>query len=165
MLYSLTQLRIFVIAFCLLFSASLAANTFHVVINGKSFHQEDNAYNETNTGVGFEIEFAEQERTIKFLAASTFKDSFEHTSNYIGGGIKRRYRFDNDEDGWYGDVGIVGFVMTRKDIDNNRPFLGALPFVTLGYSRFAINVSYVPEFSPKTTSLFYVQAKIRLTEW
>lgn len=149
----------------LLTSFSVNAETFHLVLNGKSHHTNDKQYNETNTGLGFEMEFNEQEKNIKFLAASSFKDSFDNTSNYFGGGIKRRFRWDNDKDGWYGDIAVIGFVMTRKDYNNNSPFFRVLPFVSVGKGRFAVNLAYIPELSPKTTSLFYLQAKIRMFEW
>jgi hypothetical protein len=86
-----------------------------------------------------------------------------------GGGIKRRFRLFSDD--LYFDVGVVGFLMTREDVDNNRPFPGALPAVTFGSQRVAVNVTYMPEVAvdrvtranlrdPDMKGVFFIQLKL-----
>ena len=153
-----------VILFCLL-GNEVYAEQFYMVINGRSFHQENRNYNETNTGLGFELDFKERENYIPFIAASFFEDSVNNTSKYIGGGIKRRYRLDNDTDGWFADLGLIGFAMTRKDYKDNQPFIAALPFATIGKGPVSINMTYIPTLSPKAKALTYFQLKLRVKEW
>ena len=158
-------MKLIVLMLTLLISTGVCAEELHFVLNGKSYHLTDKQYNENNVGIGFEYDFKPDENWIPFVAASVFKDSLENTSKYAGGGIKRRYRFDNDQDGWYGDIGVIAFLMTRYDFNNNQPFFGALPFITLGHGPVALNFTYIPRVTPKSVPLFYVQAKIRLAQW
>jgi hypothetical protein len=60
-----------------------------------------------------------------------------------GGGLKRRFRVMSDD--LYVDIGVVGFLMTREDVNGNRPFPGALPVLTIGGKRVALNVTYMPD--------------------
>ena len=55
--------------------------------------------------------------------------------------------------------------MTRQDYKNNNPFLGALPFISVGNSRFAVNIIYVPEIVPKMVAFVYFQATFKLAEF
>lgn len=141
------------------------ADSVHLVVNGKAIHEEKLNYNEENWGLGFEYNFAEQNKWIPFITASYFKDSVSNTSKYIGVGSKRRYMLESDKDGWHLDAGIITFFMTRKDYKNEAPFFGALPFVSLGTSKFAINATFIPRLSPKLKSLLFIQATFKLASW
>ena len=61
--------------------------------------------------------------------------------------------------------------MTRQDVDHNRPFPGALPAVTFGSKRVAVNVTYMPEVvvdrvtnaklrDPDMDGVFFIQLKL-----
>jgi hypothetical protein len=63
------------------------------------------------------------------------------------------------------DAGFFAFVMTRQDYKNNAPFLGALPFISIGNNRFSVNVTYVPEVVPKMVAFVYFQATIKVAEF
>ncbi len=63
------------------------------------------------------------------------------------------------------DAGVIGFVMTRQDYNNNDPFLGALPFISVGNNRFAVNITYVPEIVPKMVAFLYFQATLRIADF
>ena len=86
-------------------------------------------------------------------------------SKYLGGGSKRRFLLGADKDGWHIDAGLTAFIMTRKDYNNERPFLAALPFVSIGTSQFAINATYIPAVSPKTEPLWFFQASVQVAKW
>jgi len=156
---------------CLVFV--LFVNTFNVfsdelslVINGKSIHDSNtNNYNEDNWGLGFEYDFKPDDKWIPFVAGSSFKDSNDQTSNYLGGGYKYRFPLDNDKQGWRFDLGIIGFMMTRHDYKNNSAFFGAIPFVSIGTGSVMVNVTYIPKVTPKTVGLFYFQLKFKLAEF
>ena len=150
----------------LLYSDVGVAQQLHVVINGKAYHFDNKRdWNEKNYGLGFEYDFAPRGNWIPLLTGSSFKDSNSHTSRYLGAGIKRRFLFGKDPKGLHLDVGVVGFAMTRRDYNNNDPFLGALPFVSLGNEFVAINATYIPKVHPKFVSLLYFQLMIRLAEF
>lgn len=141
------------------------ADTLHLVINGKAIHEVKKNFNESNWGLGFEYDFSEKENWIPFFTGSYFSDSLSHTSTYFGGGSKRRFQLEADKTGWHFDAGVVAFLMTRKDYQHNKPFFGALPFVSVGTDRFALNVTYIPKVTPKYVSLVFIQATVKLAEW
>ena len=141
-----------------------------VVLNGRAFHVgAKKKWNEENWGIGVEREFNSSGRWVKVALANGFKDSLEEPSYMAGGGIKRRFR--KSSDGMYVDVGVVAFFMTRQDVDHNRPFPGALPAVTFGSKRVALNVTYMPEIAvdrvtnsklrdPDMDGVFFIQLKL-----
>jgi hypothetical protein len=121
-----------------------AEGTWDIVVNGRSFHLDAaEEWNEDNWGLGIEREFDTSSRWVKVALANGLKDSFGEPSYFAGGGVKRRFRMHSD---LYVDVGVIGFVMTREDVNHNQPFPGLLPAVTIGRRRVAVNVTYMPEF-------------------
>ena len=42
------------------------------------------------------------------------------------------------------DLGAVGFVMTREDVNGSEPFPGILPAFSVGTRQFAFNFTYLP---------------------
>lgn len=115
------------------------------VINGKSFHlnaTED--WNENNLGLGIEYQFATESRWKTIVMANGFRDSSDQASFMVGAGLHRNLITTDRFQGFYVDAGINAFIMTRKDIDDNRPFPGALPSLTVGTRHMGINLSYLP---------------------
>jgi len=158
----------FKVMFIIFFGAitfNASAEELFVVLNGKAIHSGSGNYNEDNWGVGFEYDIKAEDKWIPFVAGSTFKDSNDQTSNYLGGGYKYRVPLEKDKDGWRVDFSFIAFLMTRKDYNNNEPFLGALPFIAIGTSKVMLNVTYIPKVTPKTVSLFYFQLKFKLMEF
>lgn len=148
----------------------LAQSNWDVVLNGRSVHvNAAHDWNEENWGLGIEHEFNGDGRWVKVALANGFKDSAGEPSYMAGGGLKRRFRlFSNHA---YFDVGVIGFVMTRADVNHNQPFPGALPAVTFGLKRVAVNVTYLPEAAvdrvtdaqlvdPKMNGVFFIQLKL-----
>ncbi len=141
-----------------------------VVLNGRAVHANAKKHwNEENWGIGVEHEFKSSGPWVKVALANAFKDSLDEPSYMAGGGIKRRFRMFSDD--LYFDMGVVGFVMTRQDVDHNRPFPGALPVVTFGSKRVAVNVTYMPERvvddvthanlrDPSMNGVFFIQLKL-----
>lgn len=159
------MLKIVFIILSLCLSQQVIADSVNLIINGKAIHENKGNYNEENWGLGFEYNFTEKNNWINFLNGGFFKDSLSNNSNYLGGGSKRRFLLGTDKDGWHIDAGITAFVMTRKDHNNNRPFFGALPYLSVGTERFAINMTYIPAVSPKTQSLLFFQAAFQVANW
>jgi hypothetical protein len=106
---------------------------------------------------------------VKVALANGFKDSLESPSYMAGGGLKRRFRLFSGD--LYFDVGVVAFFMTRQDVDHNRPFPGALPAMTFGSQRVAVNITYMPEVvvdrvthanlrDPDMDGVFFIQLKL-----
>lgn len=121
------------------------AGEFSAVLNGRSMHigaAQD--WNENNVGLGVEYEFDTDSRWKKILMANGFRDSTE-TMSYMAGAGLHRTLFDSPRFGdFYVDVGINAFVMTREDVNNNRPFPGVLPSLTIGNRYGGINLTYLP---------------------
>jgi hypothetical protein len=120
-----------------------AQGNWDVVLNGHAVHvNAAKEWNENNWGLGIEHEFNPTGRWIKVALANGFKDSVGHPSFMAGGGLKRRFRLFSDD--LYFDVGMIGFLMTREDVNHNQPFPGALPAMTIGTKRIALNLTYMP---------------------
>lgn len=158
-------------------SASLAAlspvhaqGKWDVVLNGRAVHMHaSREWNENNWGLGVEREFSSTSRWVKVALANGFRDSMDHLSYMAGGGIKRRFRLFDDR--FYIDLGAIGFVMTREDVNHNAPFPGVLPALTLGTKHVAINVTYLPERAvdgltnanrrdPTLNGILFIQCKL-----
>ncbi len=152
------------------------ADRLHLVVNGKSFHVDsDYDWNENNYGIGVEYEFNSRSRWIKTAMANGFRDSRDNISYMAGAGLHRRLFVTERFSDLYVDTGINVFLMMRRDIDDNRPFPGLLPSLTLGNRYGGINLTYVPKpvvhFSakentvdPNIDGIFFLQVKIRLDE-
>jgi hypothetical protein len=62
---------------------------------------------------------------------------------------------------------VTGFYVSRekKDRNDNDPFPGALPFVSIGNDFFAVNTTCIPEVKPKTPPFLYFQLMFRLVKF
>ena len=141
---------------------TVVADELHVVVNGKAIHLDDGNYNEENWGMGVNYDWTPKNNWIKFAHASFFKDSSYNTSKYIGGGMKRRWSLDDEQDGWRVDLGAIAFLMTRKDYKDNDLFPGILPFAALSNGPVTLNMTYIPSVSPKHKELLYFQLMVRI---
>jgi hypothetical protein len=154
----------------LLAAAPAAHAEWNVVVNGRAVHVDAAAeWNEDNWGLGVEKEFNTSGRWVRLATANGFKDSLGEPSYMAGGGVKRRFRFLSDKA--YVDFGVVGFLMTREDVNDNQPFPGVLPAMTFGTKRVALNVTYLPQSivdsvtnarrrDPAMDGIFFLQLKV-----
>jgi hypothetical protein len=135
-----------------------AQDDWSVVFNGRAIHMNaSQEWNEENWGLGFEKEFDSDRRWVKVAVGNAFQDSLGEPSYMAGGGLKRRFRLNTPHDELYVDFGLVGFLMTREDVNNNRPFPGILPAITVGTRQAAVNVSYLPESVVDRTTRAYLR--------
>lgn len=166
------------IAALLIAGLSLAEQTraqqsdWGLVINGKAIHVNSSYdWNEHNWGLGFEREFDSQARWVKVALGNGFVDSMNAMSYMGGGGLKRRFHLPGRANGLYVDLGAVGFLMSRKDINAYRPFPGVLPTVTIGSRQLAVNIAYLPgaaadavagvySLDPGMDAIFFVQVRV-----
>ena len=58
-----------------------------------------------------------------------------------GFGLHRNLYQTDRLNGFYVDAGINAFVMTRKDVNDNRPFPGMLPSLTVGNEVVGVNLT------------------------
>lgn len=156
--------------------SSAISGELSTVINGKSFHlnaSED--WNEDNFGFGLEYEFASESRWKKVVMANGFRDSNEQMSYMAGGGIHRNLFQTRHLRGLYLDAGLNAFLMTREDVNDNRPFPGALPSLTIGNRYLGFNLSYLPKTvvekiydsrmrDESIKGIVFVQFKVRVGE-
>lgn len=121
------------------------AGEFAAVINGKSFHLgASREWNETNTGLGLEYELESRSRWKKRLMANGFRDSNDNMSYMAGAGLHRNLLQSGRLAGLYLDAGLNAFLMTRRDVNDNKPFPGVLPSLTLGNRYGGFNLTYLP---------------------
>jgi hypothetical protein len=151
-------------------AAAQSNGDWDVVLNGRAVHMNaQNEWNEDNWGLGFEHEFPTDSRWIKLTLANAFKDSVGEPSYMAGGGLKRRFFVRSDD--FYVDLGGVAFLMTREEVNGNKPFPGILPAATIGFRLIAVNLTYMPEavadrvtnskkHDPSMGGVFFVQLKL-----
>jgi len=142
---SIARLTLFALCLALPLSSSVAGE-LSAVFNGKSYHvdaAED--WNDENYGLGLEYQFASKSRWRTRLMANGFRDSNEEMSYMAGGGLHRNLYATDRMNGFYFDAGIDAFVMTRTDVNDNKPFPGALPSLTVGNRYVGINLTYMPK--------------------
>ena len=151
------------------------AGDLSAVINGRSVHvgaTED--FNEDNLGLGLEYQFSTQSRWKKKIMANGFRDSNEEMSYMAGAGLHRTLFATDRWNGLYLDAGIDAFVMTRQDVNENRPFPGAVPSVSVGNRHMGINLTYLPVdavermfdmrlIDDNVTGIFFLQFKVDVT--
>jgi hypothetical protein len=136
-----------------LLSLPAVAQDWGIVLNGRAVHVDsDRNWNESNWGLGIEREFNRQSRWVKVAMGNGFKDSNNEISYMAGGGIKRRFRPSERFRDFYVDVGAIGFLMSRKDVGQRRPFPGVLPALTLGSRNLALNLTYLPKAWAETAT-------------
>jgi hypothetical protein len=166
------QTRIALLSLCVCFFAATAQaqSDWSVVLNGRAVHlNAAKDWNEANWGLGLEKEFRSSGRWVRMALANGFRDSAEHPSYMAGGGLKRRFRLVSDD--LYVDLGVIGFLMTRHDVDGNRPFPGVLPALTVGGKHVALNMTYLPNSvvdgithanlkDPEMRGIFFLQLKL-----
>jgi len=122
------------------------AGELSAVINGKSFHiGASQDWNEANYGLGLEYTFKRDSRWKPQIMANGFRDSNEDLSYMVGGGLHRNLYATSRLHDFYVDAGINAFIMTRKDVNDNQPFPGALPSFTVGNRYVGINLTYLPK--------------------
>jgi len=127
-------------------------------------------WNEDNWGLGVEREFSSSTSPwVKVALANGFSDSTGNPSYMAGGGLKRRFYVRSRD--FYVDLGGVAFLMTRENVNGDRPFPGVLPAATFGFKRVALNVTYMPEgvvdsvtnskkYDPSMEGVFFLQVKL-----
>ena len=147
-----------------------AEGEWGVVLNGRSVHlNAEKQWNQENWGLGFEKELNSSARWVATAVANGFKDSMDNPSYMAGMSIKRRFRVPSNH--VYFDAGLVGFMMTRQNVHHDSPFPGALPTMSFGARRFAVNVTYMPGsvinhvtnahlLDPAITGVIFIQLKL-----
>jgi len=161
--------------FSLLAMPAVAGN-FNAVLNGRSIHVDASEdWNEYNTGLGLEYQFTTQSRWKKQLMVNGFRDSNEDMSYMVGAGIYRNLFETEWLKGFYIDAGINAFLMTRRDVNDNRPFPGALPSLTIGNRHVGFNLTYLPKAAVESmydarmldatiSGIIFLQFKVGISE-
>ncbi len=164
-----------VIAFLVAFPTSAAlAGKFSAVMNGKSFHFNSTYdWNENNFGLGIEHEFDSKSAWRVMVMANAFRDSTDNMSYMAGAGLHRRLYETERLSGFYVQVGLNAFIMTRDDVDNSKPFPGILPSMSIGNDKVGFNLTYLPRkavemttnsnvVDPTVSGILFIQFKVSL---
>jgi len=159
----------------LLPASPATAGELSAIINGKSYHINSTYdWNEDNYGVGAEYVFSTESRWKKSVVANGFRDSNNKMSYMAGAGLHRRLIESKRLAGFYFDAGLTAFVMTREDVDNNKPFPGVLPTLSFGNRYAGFSLTYLPRRAvqkmvdakiadPSISGVVFVQFKVRLS--
>ena len=157
-------------------TSPVVAGTFSAVVNGKSYHFNSTYdWNENNTGLGIEHEFASTSAWRTTVMANAFRDSTDTMSYMAGGGLHRRLFETERLSGFYVSAGLNAFVMTRADVADSRPFPGILPSVSIGNDKVGFNLTYLPRkaveastrstiVDPTISGILFVQFKVSLDQ-
>ncbi len=126
-------------------SPTAFAGETSLVINGRSVHMGSNYdWNENNRGIGLEYQFRQKSAWRRIAMANGFRDSTDSMSYMAGFGLHRRIYETERLDGFYVYAGLNAFLMTRQDVNGNRPFPGILPSVSVGNRNAGVNLTYLP---------------------
>ncbi|HNP65850.1 MAG TPA: hypothetical protein PKH39_18100 [Woeseiaceae bacterium] len=157
-------------------SVPAQAGKFNAVVNGKSYHlNSDYRWNEDNYGFGLEHEFDQRSAWKKVVMVNGFRDSANNMSYMAGAGLHRRLYQTDRFNGFYIYAGINAFLMTRKNINNNNPFPGALPSISIGNDTAGFNFTYLPRqaveetmntnfVDPSLKGILFLQFKISMDQ-
>jgi hypothetical protein len=157
------------------FSSAVAGN-LNAVLNGRSIHLDATEnWNEDNVGLGLEYQFATESRWKKQVMVNGFRDSNEVMSYMAGAGLHRTLYASDRLNGFYVEAGINAFLMTRRDVNDNRPFPGAVPSLSIGNRNIGFNLTYLPVkavedlldvrmMDDTVTGLFFLQFKVGLSQ-
>lgn len=168
---SLTLLALIIIAP----ASSAFAGNFSAVLNGRSIHVDaSHEWNEDNTGLGLEYQFATKTRWKKKVMVNGFRDSNNEMSYMAGAGLHRTLFATDRLNGFYVDAGINAFLMTRNDVNDNRPFPGAVPSLSVGNRHMGLNLTYLPVkaveslldirmMDDSVSGLFFLQFKVDIS--
>lgn len=164
-----------VAAFLVAFPTSAAlAGKFNAVVNGKSYHFNSTYdWNENNFGLGIEHEFDSTSAWRVMVMANAFRDSTDNMSYMAGAGLHRRLYETERLSGFYVQVGLNAFIMTRDDVDNSKPFPGILPSMSIGNEKIGFNLTYLPRqavemttnanvVDPTVSGILFIQFKVSL---
>ena len=155
-------------------ASSAIAGKLSAVVNGRSYHVDSSYdWNENNVGLGVEYQFSSQSRWKTVTMVNGFRDSNEEMSYMAGAGLHRRLVESERLAGFYFDVGLNAFLMTREDVNDNRPFPGILPSLTFGNRHMGFNLTYLPKKAvqdvlkadmadPTVDGILFVQFKISI---
>ena len=136
---------ILVAALLALTSTAAVAGGLSAVINGRSIHVDASEdWNENNTGLGLEYRLGGDSRWKKQLMVNGFRDSNDNLSYMAGAGLHRSLFSSERLHGFYIDAGVNAFLMTREDVNDNRPFPGVLPSLSFGNRYAGFNITYLP---------------------
>ena len=159
----------------LLTSSPVLAGKSHAIVNGKSYHfNASYDWNEDNYGFGLEHEFEQKSAWKKVVMANGFRDSTDHMSYMAGAGLHRRLFETHKLAGFYVYAGINAFVMTRNDTGGD-PFPGILPSLSVGNTKFGVNLTYLPKqaveattnsriVDPTLSGILFMQFKVSLDQ-
>ena len=152
-----------------------AAGETHLVLNGRSYHIDSSYdWNENNAGVGVEFHFEQKSAWRTVAMANSFRDSNDGMSYMAGGGLHRRLFETERLAGFYVYAGLNAFLMTREDVNDNKPFPGVLPSLTVGNRTVGMNLTYLPRqaveettnstvVDPTISGIVFLQFKVNLT--
>lgn len=167
-----------IVTLLIVFSAAPAlAGDWSAIINGRSVHvnaSED--WNENNAGLGLEYQFDVTSRWKKQVMVNGFRDSNNEMSYMAGAGMHRTLLATDSFNGFYVDAGINAFLMTREDVNDNRPFPGVVPSLSIGNRHVGLNLTYLPVkivermfdarmMDDTVDGIFFLQFKVAVSEF
>ena len=152
------------------------AGSASLVVNGRSYHLgSDYDWNENNTGIGIEYQLEQRSAWRKIAMANGFRDSANNMSYMAGLGLHRRLYETDKMAGFHVYAGLNAFVMTREDVNGNKPFPGILPSISIGNDKVGLNLTYMPKkaveqttnsgmVDPTLSGILFLQVKVSMDQ-
>jgi hypothetical protein len=142
------------------------AHRFSFYINGPSitkhfdpYHRE---YNDFHPGIGGEFYFHNKKWIIGLNGHYMFKDSFDRKAYWIG--LVNGISLGNYKRLWFEPFIIIGG-LKKAEYNYGKFGFFAMPFLSVGYNRFGINIGYIPKLQNITFPILLVQIKIRVARF
>ncbi|MDH5231043.1 MAG: hypothetical protein OEY38_13345 [Gammaproteobacteria bacterium] len=118
--------------------------------------------NENNAGLGLEYVLDMSPKWKSYLTAGNYVNSFYLPSWYAGSVFMYRKNLSNPLVRSYMDFGAAVLVMQRPEFNNGLPFPAILPALTLSFSRFAINSTFIPAINDESVPTLFLQFKLQI---
>jgi len=112
-------------------------------------------------GAGLQYEFDRDPGSwVNFITASQLIDANQDDAYMAGGGIAKRFLFNGGNIPLHVDMGFIACAMQRSDHNNGDTILAAIPTLSLGLRRFAVNISYVRNPQYDVGNVWVLQLKV-----
>ena len=145
------------------FQSSKASDEVSLYIGGVSHHFADsngrkrNGLNENNPGLTLEYAWDHGSGLFWTVATGAYRDSYLDITSFAGPGVKQRFYVT---DGFRVDVGMIVFLMRRPSYRDGNPFLGALPSLSFGTPKAAVNLIYAPRIGSNDVPVILFQMQV-----
>jgi hypothetical protein len=134
---------------------------FLVYLTGPSlsrhFHPYHDRFNDLHLGVGVEAYLCKNRLLLGVNGHYMFNDSMDRPSYWVG--VAPGY-FTGRQKKWWAALALVAGGLKKHEYNRGRFSLFALPYLTVGFKRAALNIGFIPRIAGVTNPILLVQLKV-----